>query len=45
MQLYPWYIVASTYEEPDEGNQMLRDLVEIAQKARSKDFGLVSIGD
>lgn len=34
-----------TYEEPDEGNQMLRDLVEIAQKARSKDFGLVSIGD
>ena len=34
-----------TYEEPDEGNQMLKDLVEIAQEARSKGLGLVSIGD
>ncbi|MGN0386185.1 MAG: hypothetical protein ACI4EX_09905 [Lachnospiraceae bacterium] len=34
-----------TYEEPDEGNQMLKDLVEIAQKALSGDLGLVSIGD
>ena len=33
------------YEEPDEGNQMLKDLVEIAQKAQSRDLGLVSIGD
>lgn len=34
-----------TYEEPDEGNQMLKNLVEIAQKAQSRDLGLVSIGD
>ena len=34
-----------TYEEPDEGNQMLKDLVEIAQKAQSRNLGLVSIGD
>ena len=34
-----------TYEEPDEGNQMLKDLVEIAKKALSRDLGLVSIGD
>lgn len=34
-----------TYEEPDEGNQMLKDLVEIAKKAQSRDLGLVSIGD
>lgn len=33
------------YEEPDEGNQMLKDLVEIAQKAQSRDLGLVSMGD
>lgn len=33
------------YEEPDEGNQMLKDLVELAQKALSKDLGLISIGD
>ena len=33
------------YEEPDEGNQMLQDLVEIAQKAMSRNIGLVSIGD
>lgn len=33
------------YEEPNEGNQMLQDLVEIAEKAMSKNFGLVSIGD
>lgn len=35
----------SDYAEPDEGNQMLKDLVEIAQKAQSRDLGLVSIGD
>lgn len=34
-----------TYEEPDEGNHMLKNLVEIAQKAQSRDLGLVSIGD
>lgn len=34
-----------TYKEPAEGNQMLKDLVEIAKKAQSRDLGLVSIGD
>ncbi len=33
------------YEELDEGNQMLRDLIEIIQKAMSRDLGLISIGD
>lgn len=33
------------YEDPDEGNQMLRDLLHIAQMALSKNSGLVSIGD
>lgn len=33
------------YEEPDEGNQMLKDLLELAQKALLKDLGLISIGD
>lgn len=33
------------YEEPDEGNLMLKDLVELAQKALSKDLGLIAIGD
>ena len=33
------------YEESEEGNQTLRDLVEIAKVAMSKDMGLVSIGD
>lgn len=33
------------YKEPDEGSKMLQDLVEIAQKAMSRDLGLVSIGD
>ncbi len=33
------------YGETDEGNQMLRDLIEITQKAMSRDLGLVSIGD
>ncbi len=33
------------YEEPDEGNQMLQDLVKITQRAMSRDLGLVSIGD
>lgn len=34
-----------SYEELDEGNQMLQDLVEIAQKAMSEGVGLISIGD
>lgn len=33
------------YKESEEGNQTLRDLVEIAKEAMSKDMGLVSIGD
>lgn len=33
------------YEEPDEGRQMLQDLLEIIQKAMIRDLGLVSIGD
>ena len=33
------------YGEPEEGRQMLQDLLEIIQKAMSRDFGLVSIGD
>ncbi len=33
------------YKEPDEGKQMLQDLVEITQKAMTSDLGLVSIGD
>lgn len=33
------------YEELEEGNQMLQDLVEIAQKAISRGLGLISIGD
>jgi len=33
------------YDEPDEGNQMLKDLMELAQKALLKDLGLISIGD
>lgn len=34
-----------TYEEPEEGYQMLEDLVEIAKKALSRNLGLVSLGD
>ncbi len=33
------------YDEPDDGKQSLRDLVDIAQKAISTNTGLVSIGD
>lgn len=33
------------YEEPDEGRQMVQDLLEIIQKAMTSDSGLVSIGD
>lgn len=33
------------YEEPDEGRQMLQDLLEIIQKAITRELGLVSIGD
>lgn len=32
------------YEESDEGNQMLEDLVKIARKAISRNVGLVSMG-
>lgn len=34
-----------TYKEPEEGNQMLGDLVDIAQKAQLRNLGLISIGD
>lgn len=34
-----------SYDDPDEGNQMLKDLVELAKKALLKDLGLISIGD
>lgn len=34
-----------SYEEPDEGRQMVQDLLEIIQKAMTRDMGLVSIGD
>lgn len=33
------------YEEPDEGRQMLQDLLEITKKAMESNLGLVSIGD
>ncbi len=33
------------YEEPDEGVQMVQELAEIAQKALSRNIGLVSMGD
>lgn len=33
------------YEESDEGNQMLLDLIEIAKEAMSRGEGLISIGD
>lgn len=33
------------YEDSDEGNQMLQDLVKIAKRAVAKGSGLVSIGD
>lgn len=43
------YILVSAllqdYEEPDEGRQMLQDLLEIIQKAITREAGLVSIGD
>ena len=38
-------MLLQNYEEPDEGNQMLQDLLKIIQKAMSSDLGLVSIGD
>ncbi len=34
-----------TYEDPDEGKRMLKDLIEIAKKAQSKGLMLVSKGD
>jgi len=33
------------YEDPDEGRQMIQDLLEIIQKAIIRELGLVSIGD
>lgn len=33
------------YKESDEGKQMLKSLMEIAQEAISKGLGLISIGD
>ena len=33
------------YKEAEEGGQMLRNLLKIAQKAIARDIGLVSIGD
>lgn len=33
------------YEEPNEGRQMLQDLLGIIAKAIARDLGLVSIGD
>ena len=33
------------YEEPDEGRQMLQDLLEIIKKATTRELGLVSIGE
>ena len=32
-------------EKPDEGRQMLQDLLEIIKKAITRELGLVSIGD
>lgn len=33
------------YDEPNKGNQMLKDLAELAQKALLKGLGLISVGD
>ena len=33
------------YKEYDEGNQMLKELLEIAESAIKKNIGLISIGD
>ncbi len=33
------------YEEPDEGNHMLKALLELAQKALLRGMGLISVGD
>lgn len=33
------------YAKPDEGNNMLQDFTEFAQKAMSSGLGLISIGD
>ncbi len=34
-----------SYDDPDEGTQMVQDLLEITQKAIEMKMGLVSIGD
>lgn len=34
-----------TYDAMEEGTQMLQALIDIAQKAISRDLGLISIGD
>lgn len=33
------------YEKPDEGRQMLQDLLEIIKKATTRELGLISVGD
>ncbi|MDC7279933.1 MULTISPECIES: hypothetical protein [Pseudobutyrivibrio] len=33
------------YDEPDEGQKMVKDLFDIIQKAQAKGKGIVSIGD
>ena len=33
------------YEKPDEGRHMLQGLLEIIEKATTRELGLVSIGD
>lgn len=38
-------VTLQSYEEPDEGREMLQDLLEIIHKALSRNLGIVSIGD
>ena len=45
MQVYIDTALLQDYGEPDEGRRMLQNLLEIIQKAMSRDLGLVSIGD
>ena len=33
------------YDDPNEGKQMLQDLISIAQTAKAQNFGLFSVGD
>ena len=34
-----------SYDDPDEGEQMLQDLISIAQTAKAQNSGLFSMGD